>query len=159
MALSSERHHIVTWSPRSPSDCYLIAKVVNRALSDRLRAPPIALIVNLPISCAPWRSDGAPLHCTGVALALRWRSRGASQISQRWWSSCRCWRPQYQVIWVEVLNLYFSDMCCKINFINKCEYVRYRTPILKRICFHFYEIVVTGCTESCHFDNFRCRQW
>ena len=30
---------------------------------------------------------------------------------------------------------------------------------LKRKCHHFDEIFVTGCTESCHFDNFRCSQW
>ena len=29
----------------------------------------------------------------------------------------------------------------------------------KRKCHHFNEIFVTGCTESCRFDNFRCRQW
>ena len=28
-----------------------------------------------------------------------------------------------------------------------------------RKCHHFDEIFVTGCTESCHFDNFRCSQW
>ena len=30
---------------------------------------------------------------------------------------------------------------------------------LKRKCCHFDEIFITGCTESCHFDNFRCSQW
>ena len=29
---------------------------------------------------------------------------------------------------------------------------------LKQEC-HFDEILVTGCTASCHFDNFRCSQW
>ena len=24
---------------------------------------------------------------------------------------------------------------------------------------HFDDIFFTGCTESCHFDNFRCSQW
>ena len=32
-------------------------------------------------------------------------------------------------------------------------------PTLERKCHHFDEIFVTGCTESCHFDNFRCSQW
>ena len=27
------------------------------------------------------------------------------------------------------------------------------------ICHHFDEIFIAGCTESCHFDNFRCSQW
>ena len=33
------------------------------------------------------------------------------------------------------------------------------TPSLKRKCCHFDEILITDCTESCHFDNFRCSQW
>ena len=31
-------------------------------------------------------------------------------------------------------------------------------PQLKRKCCHFDEIFVTGCTESCHLDNFQCSQ-
>ena len=30
---------------------------------------------------------------------------------------------------------------------------------LKRKCRHFDEILITGCTGSCHFDNFKCSQW
>ena len=30
---------------------------------------------------------------------------------------------------------------------------------LKRKCCHFDEILITDCTESFHFDNFRCSQW
>ena len=30
---------------------------------------------------------------------------------------------------------------------------------LKRKCCHFDEILITDCTESCHFDNFRCSKW
>ena len=30
---------------------------------------------------------------------------------------------------------------------------------LKRKCCHFDDILITDCTESCHFDNFRCSQW
>ena len=30
---------------------------------------------------------------------------------------------------------------------------------LKRKCCHFDEILITGCTGSCHFDNFQCSQW
>ena len=26
-------------------------------------------------------------------------------------------------------------------------------------CRHFDEIFITGCTASCHFDNFQCSQW
>ena len=29
----------------------------------------------------------------------------------------------------------------------------------KRKCRHFDEIFITGCTGSCHFDNFQCSQW
>ena len=30
---------------------------------------------------------------------------------------------------------------------------------LKRKCCYFDEIFITGCTESCHFDNFQCSKW
>ena len=30
---------------------------------------------------------------------------------------------------------------------------------LKHKCRHFDEIFITGCTESCQNDNFRCSQW
>ena len=30
---------------------------------------------------------------------------------------------------------------------------------LKQKCRHFVEIFITGCTGSCHFDNFQCSQW
>ena len=30
---------------------------------------------------------------------------------------------------------------------------------LKRKCRHFDEILITGCTGSCHLDNFQCSQW
>ena len=33
------------------------------------------------------------------------------------------------------------------------------TTTLKRKCRHFDEIFITGCTVSCHFDNFQCSQW
>ena len=34
-----------------------------------------------------------------------------------------------------------------------------QSTTLKRKCCHFDEILITDCTESCHFDNFRCSQW
>ena len=30
---------------------------------------------------------------------------------------------------------------------------------LKQKCRHFDETFITGCTGSCHFDNFQCSQW
>ena len=33
------------------------------------------------------------------------------------------------------------------------------THTLKQKCRHFDEIFITGCTGSCHFDNFQCSQW
>ena len=30
---------------------------------------------------------------------------------------------------------------------------------LKRKFRHFDSIFITGCTRSCHFDNFLCSQW
>ena len=34
-----------------------------------------------------------------------------------------------------------------------------RYNALKQKCRHFDEIFITGCTESCQNDNFRCSQW
>ena len=34
------------------------------------------------------------------------------------------------------------------------------TPFTLKLKYcHFDEIVINGCTGSCHFDNFRCSQW
>ena len=45
-------------------------------------------------------------------------------------------------------------MLCIFNVFNV-----FTEPTLKRKCCHFDEILITDCTESCHFDNFRCSQW
>ena len=37
--------------------------------------------------------------------------------------------------------------------------LRWHHNTLKRKCCHFDEILITGCTGSCHFDNFQCSQW
>ena len=50
---------------------------------------------------------------------------------------------------------------------NCLPHVRYRISTLmlikmgslKQKCRHFDEIFITGCTGSCHFDNFQCSQW
>ena len=44
-----------------------------------------------------------------------------------------------------------------VSKLSMC-YVFY-LPSLKRKCRHFDEILITGCTGSCHFDNFQCSQW
>ena len=38
-------------------------------------------------------------------------------------------------------------------------FISWVISVLKRKYHHFDEIYVTGCTESCHFDNFQCSQW
>ena len=60
-----------------------------------------------------------------------------------------------------------STTIITVNAQNRCTYrIDYKmwkwcsiAQPLKRKCHHFDEIFVTGCTESCHFDNFRCSQW
>ena len=59
--------------------------------------------------------------------------------------------------------------CCDVIMMDKCVAALplqktsmngfYFSHSLKRKCRHFDEIFVTGGTESCHFDNFRCSQW
>ena len=102
----------------------------------------------------------------GVALALDWRSDGAQVVLHRLVSDLE----HYHVA-LQILQWHPSEICSRSNFdlvvlqlrswkVNKTV-VRPVVIIvsLNWICFHSYEIVVTGCTESCHFDNFRCRQW
>ena len=52
--------------------------------------------------------------------------------------------------------------CLGLNVLTICKLREgtISTPLaLKRKCCHFDEILITDCTESCHFDNFRCSQW
>ena len=44
-----------------------------------------------------------------------------------------------------------------MNYLN--DMFGYDGTTLKRKCRHFDEIFITGCTGSCHFDNFQCSQW
>ena len=46
----------------------------------------------------------------------------------------------------------------KAIYDNPAPSSHWRLP-LKRKCLHFDEIFITGCTESCQNDNFRCSQW
>ena len=94
-------------------------------------------------------------------------------LSREWrcsWSSAdrRC----FNYIWV-INNLIaylgvsyirdFSVYCCSIAMQPLNEKLTWKIFLmhnsLKRKCYHFDKIFVTGCTESCHFDNFRCSQW
>ena len=53
-----------------------------------------------------------------------------------------------------------SGMCGAGLLANLDKWVTVK-PVypLKRKCRHFDEILITGCTGSCHFDNFQCSQW
>ena len=50
----------------------------------------------------------------------------------------------------------FNVSICVVNFVGRGLG---RTLHTETICRHFDAIFITGCTESCHFDNFRCSQW
>ena len=41
---------------------------------------------------------------------------------------------------------------------DRVSAIRGRELERKRKCRRFYEIFITGCTGSCHFDNFQCSQ-
>ena len=72
-----------------------------------------------------------------------------SKHSWGWWFetlSSSLWRHRnVQILWRSVV----------VEENNKTI----RAFPLKRKCCHFDEILITDCTESCHFDNFRCSQW
>ena len=61
----------------------------------------------------------------------------------------------------------FSIMLSALNAVRyavimrsiSSEETQHSSHTLKRKCRHFDEIFITGCTGSCHFDNFQCSQW
>ena len=55
-------------------------------------------------------------------------------------------------IWLQIRN--HNDIF-HVFFFHICS----SRESLKRKCRHFDEILITGCTGSCHFDNFQCSQW
>ena len=59
----------------------------------------------------------------------------------------------------QIKILYFLvHICMEFPLVCEVEILGHPTS-LKRKCCHFDEILITDCTESCHFDNFRCSQW
>ena len=42
---------------------------------------------------------------------------------------------------------------------KRYDILQFLRTSLKRKCRRFDEILITGCTGSCHFDNFQCSQW
>ena len=56
-------------------------------------------------------------------------------------------------------HIYIDIFSVMLNMVTNAEvHVAYTSTTLKRKC-HFDEIFITGCTGSCHFDNFQCSQW
>ena len=53
-----------------------------------------------------------------------------------------------------------SQLFCSPLWQNSIVFQSHLYPTsLKQKCRHFDEIFITGCTGSCHFDNFQCSQW
>ena len=112
-----------------------------------------------------------------------------TQASQRlerncpslWWASIqahltslpvgfRPWLWRYTCLFMFILMLWnrnaiFESKIDKLSSSAEFRIRSYRgsgnnlTSTLKRKCRHFDEIFITGCTGSCHFDNFQCSQW
>ena len=88
-------------------------------------------------------------------------------------SMCYIWSMRvklpgiYSVLIIEWWCYVVTDITVWFNAIiaiqlqNVMLYMLWRggDTTLKRKCHHFDESFITGCTESCHFDNFRCSQW
>ena len=62
-------------------------------------------------------------------------------------------------------GLHFLVWCCDEMVFRLTQIFRVtlgricQESSLKWKCCHFDEIFITGCTGSCHFDNFQCSQW
>ena len=79
-------------------------------------------------------------------------------VSHTWfWSpdTCRAMLgPHTDKICREILPMVMS------GFVNKPLWWKcIQAKALKWKCHHFDEILIIGCTGSCHFDNFQCSQW
>ena len=57
------------------------------------------------------------------------------------------------------LHLKTMPVTCQVSQNTGEKRVIVNLSTLKRKCRHFDEILITGCTGSCHFDNFQCSQW
>ena len=70
--------------------------------------------------------------------------------------------PTLQLLMVDTVII-IGFQCIRKNVGDICVMCMYMcvisTVTLKRKCRHFDEILITGCTGSCHFDNFQCSQW
>ena len=55
--------------------------------------------------------------------------------------------------WMKIVVFYLKFHWCLLFLVVQS------TTTLKQKCRHFDEIFITGCTGSCHFDNFQCSQW
>ena len=70
--------------------------------------------------------------------------------------------PRLCLYKMRVLEYYVENkalletLCIELDQIHGIQIVIEIT--LKRKCLHFDEIFITGCTESCQNDNFRCSQ-
>ena len=68
--------------------------------------------------------------------------------------------PSIFGIWVGMRSVVSSStLLCMPSGKSGAVTCIYTLFTLKRKCCHFDEILITDCTESCHFDNFRCSQW
>ena len=67
-----------------------------------------------------------------------------------WWFETPSWSLWHQS------NDGIDKLCFLRNIYNR---YRIKSLPLKQKCRHFDEIFITGCTGSCHFDNFQCSQW
>ena len=83
-----------------------------------------------------------------------------------WFPDCSTPGPVYdnQIISIAMFSItnvpqYFIITIPVITNIISAPIIGTLTHPLKQKCCHFDEILITDCTESCHFDNFRCSQW
>ena len=87
----------------------------------------------------------------------------------KWESHCR-WKHERQSNCFQCLHwwkgkhnediyIFSEHRVCSKNYIHGLFYMILPAIPLKWKCHHFEEIFITGCTWSCHFDNFRRSQW
>ena len=105
--------------------------------------------VNTPAGAPGWQRRLAKKYRTSANTSITGLTESFAAVIQKKCSHKECplktrikWRPFFQHL-----------------FTTRCDLNYHIWIILKRKCRHFDEILITGCTGSCHFDNFQCSQW
>ena len=100
-----------------------------------------------------------PMYCTFLKYAHSFDEPCPVSFSHI--MSCWCPHEVIFLIFFKLVSLALRQSWLRQSqdYLVSSIVIRGMWHTLKRKCCNFDEIFITGCTESCHFDNFQCSQW